>query len=217
MSFLNEVVGHGVKSLVHRAEAAAPEALHAAARDVAEGLADRLTLAARRPPELLFPRTAVGLAVAGQAAQVRLAPVIKQAGRTTLFAPDRYGVLDLRAYQRNAHTFVGIAKDFREEFRGHTYLRDRTREVFGADDPVAEQAQSLRTSLYWRMQDAARRLEQMPMVTPGWVRKAWQLIGFDADAFDRKVLTRLGPKGLAEVPGWVPRAWEKGPAGTSGP
>jgi hypothetical protein len=159
----------------------------------------------------------VGLAVASQAAQDRLAPVIKQAGRTMLFAPDRYGVLDLRAYQRNAHTFVGIAKDFREEFHRHTYVRDRTREVFGAEDPVAEQAQSLRNSLYWRMHDAARRLEQMPMVTPSWVRKAWQLFGFDADAFDRKVLTRLGPKGLAEVPGWVPRAWERGPAGSSGP
>jgi hypothetical protein len=101
-SLLNQGVVQGVKSLVHRAEAAAPEALHAAARDAAEGLADRLALAAPRPPESLFPRTAVGLAVASQAAQDRLAPVIKQAGRTMLFAPDRYGVLDLRAYQLGA-------------------------------------------------------------------------------------------------------------------
>lgn len=177
----------------------------------AEVVGDRLAFAAPRLAEALFSRPAVGLAMSQQAAQDRLAPVIKQAGRTMLFAPERYGVLDAGAYQRNAHTFVGIAKDFREEFHRHTYVRDRTREVFGADDPVAEQAQSLRTSLYWRMRDAARHLEQLPMITPGWVRKAWKLVGFDADAFDRKVVSQLGPKGLGEIPSWVPRAWEKGP------
>ncbi|MEB3221461.1 MAG: hypothetical protein VKS61_05240 [Candidatus Sericytochromatia bacterium] len=210
MGFVNEVVARGVAVLAHRAEAAAPGALRVGLPDAAHAVADRLALAAARPAEAMVPRTAVGLAMSQQAAQDRLAPVIKEAGRTLTFAPLRYGVQDLKAYQQNAHRFLTLAKDFRQEFQGHTYLRDRTREVFGADDAVAEQAQGLRTSLYWRMRDAARLLEQMPMVTPEWVRQAWRLVGFDADAFDRKIVSQLGPQGLAEIPGWVPRAWEQG-------
>ena len=217
MGLLNEVIVRGVRTLARRAEAAVPEALQATARDAVHAVGDRLALAAAKPVEALVPRTAVGLAMSQQAALDRLAPVLKEAGRKITFAPTRYGVQDLKAYQRNAHNFVTLAKDFRGEFHTHTYLRDRTRQVFGADDPIAEQAQSLHTSLYWRMRDAARTLEQMPLVTPEWVRKAWKLVGFDADAFDRKVARQLGPQGLAEIPGWVPKAWEKGPAASFGP
>lgn len=210
MGVLNKVVGRGLEALAHRTRAAAPKALRTAGAEAAEVIGDRLILAAVKPSETLVSRTAVGLAMSQQSAQDRLAPVLKEAGRKLTFAPTHYGLQDLKGYQRNAQSFVTIAKDFREEFHTHTYLRDRLRQVFGADDPIAGQAQSLHNSLYLRMRDAARSLEQMPLVTPEWVRKAWKLFGFDADAFDRKVVKQLGPKGLAEIPGWVPKAWEKG-------
>ncbi|MEB3196523.1 MAG: hypothetical protein VKP62_04900 [Candidatus Sericytochromatia bacterium] len=216
MSLLNKVVGRGAAMLSRRVEALGSSALQAGGRDAAHALGDRLALAAAKPAEALFPRRAVALAVGQQAAQDRLAPMLKEAGRTLTFAPTRYGLADLKAYQRNAHRFATIAKDFRGEFHTHTYLRDETRRLFGAHDPVAEQAQSLRNSLYWRMRDAARNLEQMPLIAPEWVRKAWKLVGFDVDAFDRKVVQQLGPKGLADIPGWVPRAWEQGPGASFG-
>ncbi|MEB3221466.1 MAG: hypothetical protein VKS61_05265 [Candidatus Sericytochromatia bacterium] len=39
----------------------------------------------------------------------------------------------LKGYQRNAHDFGNLAKDFREEFHGHTDLRDETRRCSGPE------------------------------------------------------------------------------------